>query len=60
MFPVQQTRSAFHLHAQRNAFRRRDVHKRSRLLVLPPIGIDNPDCDLVLPAIGQHFSNPIN
>jgi hypothetical protein len=30
-FPVQQTQSAFHPHARRNAFRRRDARQQSRL-----------------------------
>jgi hypothetical protein len=32
-FPVPKTRAAFHSHAQRNAFRRRDVRLQSRLFV---------------------------
>jgi hypothetical protein len=41
--PVPQTQSAFHPHAQRNAFRPRDVRLQSRLFVLrDPQPTDSP------------------
>jgi hypothetical protein len=33
LLPVQRTQSAFHLHAQRNASRRRDVRQQRRFLI---------------------------